>query len=62
MNKDEFGQLFILRGRPQRISLASPALDKVSLGQQSAADALKGIKPQMEAAIAETLKTMGYSG
>jgi hypothetical protein len=39
-----------------------PALDKVALGQQSAADVIKGIKPQMDAAIADTLKTMGYSG
>jgi ABC-type glycerol-3-phosphate transport system substrate-binding protein len=47
---------------PLDSKVLSPALDKVSLGQQSAGDALKGIKPQMEGAIAETLKTMGYAG
>ena len=40
----------------------APALDKVALGQQSAADALKAIKPQMDAAVADTHKTMGYTG
>jgi len=37
-----------------------PALDKVSIGQQTAADTIKQIKPQVDAAIADTLKTMGY--
>jgi multiple sugar transport system substrate-binding protein len=39
-----------------------PALDKVFLGQQSAADAIKGVKPKIDQAIADTLKSMGYSG
>ena len=47
---------------PLDSKVLSPALDKVSLGQQSAADALKGIKTQMDGAIAETHKTMGYAG
>lgn len=39
-----------------------PALDKVFLGEQSAGDAIKAVKPKIDQAIADSLKTMGYSG
>jgi multiple sugar transport system substrate-binding protein len=39
-----------------------PALQKVSLGQQSASDAINGVKPKVDQAIADSLKSMGYTG
>ena len=48
--------------KPINDKVLKPALDKVTLGQQSAADAIKAVKPRIEQEIADTLKSMGYSG
>jgi multiple sugar transport system substrate-binding protein len=47
---------------PINDKVLAPALDKVSLGQQTAVDAIKAVKPQMDQAIADTLSTMGFQG
>ncbi len=47
---------------PVNDKVLKPALDKVTLGQQSAADAIKAVKPRLEQEIADTPKSMGYSG
>lgn len=39
-----------------------PGLQKVTLGEQTATDAINQMKSAMDQGIADTLKTMGYSG
>lgn len=40
----------------------APAIQRVTLGQQTAKEMINQVKPSMDQAIADTLKTMGYTG